>query len=61
MFKVELAAITNGIPQGLIFGLMMFNVFINNLENETERFLRKFVDDTKFEEVLDILECKAAI
>lgn len=58
---MELAAIISAIPQGLIFGLIMFNVFINNLENETECILRKFVDDTKFEEVLDILECKDAI
>lgn len=36
MTEVELAAITSGIPQGLIFGLIMFNVFINNLENETD-------------------------
>lgn len=36
MFKVELAAITSGIPQGLVFGLIMFNVFINKLENETD-------------------------
>lgn len=48
MFKVELAAATSGIPQGLLYGLIMFNIFINNLENETECILRKFVDDTKF-------------
>lgn len=38
----------------------MFNIFPTNLENETETILRKFVDDTKFEEVLYILECKVA-
>lgn len=48
MFKVELAAVTSGTPQGLLYGLIMFNIFINNLGNETECILRKFVDDTKF-------------
>lgn len=49
MFKVELVPITSDIPLGLIFGLIMFKVVMNNLEN------------TKFEEVLNILESKAAI
>lgn len=61
MFKGKLAAITSGISQGLILWLIMFNVFISNLENETECILGKFVDGTKSEEVIDILGCKAAI
>ena len=57
----EWRSASGSVPQGLVLGLVLFNIFINDIANSVECALSKFADDTKLSCAVDTLEGREAM
>ena len=53
--------VMNGVTQGSVLRLVLFNIFINNIDSGIGCNISKFADDTKLNGAVDAVEGRDAI
>ncbi|GAB0199296.1 triadin [Grus japonensis] len=54
-------SVTNGVPQGSVLGLALFNIFVDDMDSWIECTLSRFASNTKLCGVVDMLEGRDSI